>query len=217
MCHELLLHWYVSCSPQGVVLADSLLAAGDKSDAERELQTIFDVHQPVMGELKEMPYVELQQSLAAKQPEGLWYERGILTQSLHPDLIAACVAAFAEAPLPSAMIGFLQMGGAVRDVAPNETAYYHRTAEWWILVLCNFQHKEQRPKVADWCRTLYQKMASFACGSYSNVIGDMTSPIDKVYGNNLDRLQKLKQRYDAHNFFHHNRNIVPKLTPTGNM
>jgi FAD/FMN-containing dehydrogenase len=50
-----------------------------------------------------------------------------------------------------------------------------------------------------------------ATGAYVNYLGDdeAAGRVKSAYGDNYERLQKLKTRYDPENVFHLNQNIVP--------
>ena len=63
-----------------------------------------------------------------------------------------------------------------------------------------------------WTRETYDALSSYMQeGSYVNYLGDDESAdrVQGAYGDNYERLQKLKTQYDPDNVFHLNQNILP--------
>ena len=63
-----------------------------------------------------------------------------------------------------------------------------------------------------WCREYYEALHPFSAGgAYINFMmdGEGEDRIRGTYGDNYERLARIKAKYDAQNFFRVNQNIPP--------
>lgn len=97
------------------------------------------------------------------------------------------------------------------DVAPDATAFEHRNAKYWLLIIGTWKSVEEREGVVNWVREVHQAMKPFASGTYAPVIGGGTEedPTGLAFNSNMQRLVELKQKFDPQNLFRNNRNIDP--------
>lgn len=105
------------------------------------------------------------------------------------------------------------MGGAVSRVGPTETAFGDRSAPFMLSVDGNwFEPKDAEAEKA-WTRNVIGEAERFSTGmAYLNFSGDAPGDaglVQSAYGQNLDRLQQLKKKYDPQNLFRLNNNIAP--------
>ena len=102
--------------------------------------------------------------------------------------------------------------GAATRVGPTDTAFPHRSEGYNLLVLAQWLDAAATAANIEWARETYARMQQFVAGGrYVNYL-DNDEPSDAVaaaYGANYPRLRMLKTKYDPHNFFRLNQNILP--------
>lgn len=136
-----------------------------------------------------MPYAAVVPPQGLDHPAGPGpFVRGGLVEHLTPDVAAglARLAASGEAPLIQAR----QVGGAINDVAPDATAYAHRTQTAMLSAV----GRAQEPLNARWDAEVHPHVT----GLYLSFDTD-TRPErlhDAFPGATLDRLRALKAAYD---------------------
>ena len=108
--------------------------------------------------------------------------------------------------------GFQAYGGAIGEVANDDSAFSHRDAlieffagQTWV------DPAEDAARMAS-ARAFGAALAPFASGVYVNVVFDQSpAELTRAYGEaKLARLATLKHRWDPDNVFHLNQNIAPR-------
>jgi FAD/FMN-containing dehydrogenase len=106
------------------------------------------------------------------------------------------------------MLQLRSLGGAVNDISPQETAYAHRTQQFFVSALAG-DFQEQR-LVRNW-----ESLAPMLNGLYINFETDTSiERVKEAYPSPVfERLQQLKAEYDPGNIFNRNLNIPPARIP----
>ncbi len=116
--------------------------------------------------------------------------------------------------LPSGQceIFFAALGGAINRVPADATAYSHRSANYVLNVHTRWDDASEDDKCVSWARDFFKATEPFAMGGvYINFMADdEDSRVSAGFGDNYDKLAKVKAKYDPHNLFRVNQNIVPK-------
>jgi FAD/FMN-containing dehydrogenase len=122
------------------------------------------------------------------------------------------IAAAAAAPGPECEVFIAQLGGAMGRIAPADTAYAGRDANYVMNVHGRWQSAEDDDRGREWARRLYRDAAPFGTGGgYVNFLTeDEGGRVVQAYGANYERLQAIKQRFDPDNLFRMNVNVVPR-------
>jgi Berberine and berberine like len=159
-----------------------------------------------------MPLPAMQKLIdEAGPPNAHFYWKSSFVTDFPDELIDMLVehANRAESPLHSLVIEFF--GGAASRVAPAATAFAQRKAEYNIQLSAQWTDPAGRDKHVAWARTGAQKLAPFSSGAVLlNYLGnEPPAEIEAAFGDNLQRLRELKRKYDPHNFFQQNQNIMP--------
>jgi FAD/FMN-containing dehydrogenase len=104
-----------------------------------------------------------------------------------------------------------QLGGAVKHVADDATAYGARDAEFVVNVHGRWRSPGDDDRVIGWARRLYDALTPHATGSaYLNFLtADEAGRVGAAYGKNFARLGQIKAKYDPDNLFKGNQNIKP--------
>ena len=190
---------------------------GAIEDGDKHYQALKDFGPPVADLLGPIPYVALQSLLDPLWGPGVsnYFRSGFLTR-LGPDVTAVVQSFLSRRPTGVASEFHIhQMGGAIDDVAPDDTAYSGRGAPYVWNITTRWEDAADTAANIAWARDFGAALEPFSTGqSYVNFIGD-TGP-DRVRAayppETYARLVQVKDRYDPENVFHLNQNIVPSAS-----
>jgi FAD/FMN-containing dehydrogenase len=106
-------------------------------------------------------------------------------------------------------VQFRVLGGAISRVAPDATAYAHRTSP--IMVIVARPLEDQELAARQWTEELAQALYQGVDGAYVNFFGPHdVDRIEAAYpGETMARLRRIKATYDPVNLFRNNDNITP--------
>ncbi|WP_207590910.1 FAD-binding protein [Halomontanus rarus] len=184
---------------------------GPQEQAEAVIQLARDVAEPLFEHVDPMPYPALQSMFDDLYPPGdQWYWKGDFVRELTDEAIAEH-RRFAEVPTPKSTMHLYPVDGAVHRVDEDETAWSHRDATWSMVIVGVDRDPYKSEQITDWARSYWEAVHSHtAGGSYVNfMMEEGRDRIRATYGDNYERLQAVKARYDPDNFFHVNQNIEP--------
>lgn len=151
-------------------------------------------------------------------PNYSFWDRSLYAESEIPsDGIDRLVRAVSGFPRPGsgrdgAVALFGWVGGAVSDVAPQATAYVHRTAQSLVEIAASWPTVSTpagvEPIPADireWSERVWEIVRPFSNGrSYQNFPDpELQGWSEAYYGSNLPRLKALKRQWDPDNVFSH--------------
>jgi len=112
---------------------------------------------------------------------------------------------------PMRVVQFRILGGAIARVAPDATAYAHRTAPIMVNVASFYEGPADKPARADWVARLSAALDQGVAGAYVNFVGDEGEQgVRASYpGSTWNRLAAVKAKYDPTNVFRLNQNVPP--------
>jgi FAD/FMN-containing dehydrogenase len=198
--------------PEGPALDIILCYCGAIEEGEKALRPMRSYGSPLMDSVAPAPYATVQNLLTAIfQPGRLHYWKSGFVHSLSDEAIESLVGFFA-ANLPGffAAIAVEHLGGAIRRVRAQDTAYERRNANHSLLVLRMWQDPANSEQNIEWARRCYQIAEPFLDGVYVNYLGDEgEGRVRAAYGGNYEQLREIKSKYDPTNFFRLNQNIKP--------
>jgi FAD/FMN-containing dehydrogenase len=191
---------------------------GDLDAARSYLRTIRSIGTPVAEQVQEMRYVELQSIGDQRHHHGLrrystghyladlsdaaidaFLSRGIAAGSSEPDL----------ARMPGG--GFQGYGGAIAEVAEDESAFSHRKTLVEFFGGATWADPAEDAERMALARAWGAAMEPFATGAYVNALADTGDDVvHRIYRTDTHaRLADLKWKYDPDNVFHLNQNVRP--------
>ena len=187
---------------------------GDLDSGRAALEPLRAFGPPVVDMLREMSYVELQQTVDKTIPAGRHaYVKSDFLARLDERALAVLAEHHMTATSPHCQILVHQMGGALAREPVGGTAFPNRDAEWMLTVIAMWTdpNEEAEPHVA-WARSLWQAMRPWSAGTYVNHLGDEGAHrVREAYGASYARLVALKEQWDPDNVFRHNQNLAPRL------
>ena len=167
----------------------------------------------VLGEhVGVQPYTAWQQAfdpLLAPGARNYWKSHNFST--IKDGLIDVVMEYVAKLPSPQCEIFFGAIGGATTRPAPDSAAYAHRDAQFVMNVHGRWEDAADDKRCIAWARDYFKASAPFASGGvYVNFLtADEGDRVRSAYGQNYDRLARIKREYDPDNLFHTNQNIGP--------
>ena len=125
----------------------------------------------------------------------------------------------AAATIPSAetAIELAYLGGAVAQMAADETAFGDRSAPFIMNLLANWPDASADARNVAWVRGLFARLQpAMKPGVYVNFMsGDEQDRVPEAYHERWERMVAVKSHYDPNNFFRLNQNVVPRKQATG--
>jgi FAD/FMN-containing dehydrogenase len=186
---------------------------GDPTAAEAALKPFKTFGPPIMDSIGPTPYTVFNSILDAGFPKGaLNYWKSSFLSKLSDDAIDTMIDCFARCPTPMGSMLLEHFHGAACRVAPDATAFPHRSESYNLAALAEWLAPEQTDSCIAWARDTYAAMKPHMAGRrYVNYMSDdeETSEVASAYGANLPRLRQIKTKYDPVNLFHRNQNILP--------
>ncbi len=191
------------------------LYAGDPQAGERVLQPLRDFDKPLLDFSGVRPYLEAQRAWDADYPAGKrYYWKSANVTRMDDDAIALIADHAHRQPSPHSTIDVWHIGGAVKRVGPEASAFNGRQAAFLVNAEANWEHHEEDQANIDWARVMVADMEPYSDGSrYLNFPGLYEEGDEMMklgFGPQYARLAQLKAKYDPANLFGLNQNVKPQ-------
>jgi hypothetical protein len=188
--------------------------AGSIEDGERALQPLRRSRAPLLDLVGPVPYVGFQGALDSTVPHGSnYYWKSTHLPELDDDLIDVLAGHAFSGASPRSYAVMFHLGGAVRRVDADATAFGNRQATHAITLDAVWRPGEDFGALdTAWVRGFFAALGPFRQGVYVNFLAADEGPdrVREAYGDaTWSRLAAVKARYDPDNAFHHNQNIRP--------
>jgi hypothetical protein len=198
----------------GTPLAALILChCGDVKQAEKDVRPLLEFGSPVMTQVGPMPYPAVNTMLDDAFPRGaLNYWKSNFIRELGEDAIGLMVDRFARSPSPMSGMVVEHFHGAVSRVGLTDTAVPHREPGYNVLLASVWMDPKTTDQNIAWTRATFADLTPhWAKLRYVNYLGDdeAKDAVQSAYGPNYARLVEVKRKYDPHNLFRLNQNIVP--------
>jgi FAD/FMN-containing dehydrogenase len=174
----------------------------------KELPPLFDFVTP-------MPYVALHQMFDEATAWGLYnYEKSLYLEEITEDAVSVIVEMMPRKSSPLSLMLLYQLDEAYCEVAEMETAFGGgRTARYGMFIVGMCPTPELLVADRAWAREFYEAMRPLGIGdaTYVNALAvDDQDRMRASYGEaKVQKLARIKGRYDPGNLFHRNINIKP--------
>ena len=185
--------------------------SGPANDADRVLEPLRKLGNPMADTIKTWDYVALQRSTDRSDPrnEGTYLKSGFL-DAYPAELPGAIMDGFKADPQRNTVLFFQHSGGAIGRVAKDATAFPHRHTTHNMLSAVSWKLENDAKPHMDYLRNYWKGLERFTNGYYTNeTIDEAQGVIDENYQGNLGRMRQVKKKYDPMNLFRLNANVQP--------
>jgi hypothetical protein len=203
-------------SPEGMPLYGLVCAyIGPPEDAEPHWQRLRELGSPLVDTLGPRTWLEIQSMLEGPTPPGMrHYWKAEYVPGVDAQLAGVLVEAMLRAPSPETLIVIVPTWGAQTRVPVDATAFPHRNFAFQVIITGQCSTPDLDQPMIDWTREVWEELLPWAVGGvYVNDLTEeevrQTDRVRHAYGQNYDRLTRIKAVYDPDNFFHVNANIEP--------
>jgi FAD/FMN-containing dehydrogenase len=186
--------------------------SGPVEEGEKVVRPMKEFGTPLLNLCRPKPFVAHQSMFDPSFPKGWWYYfRSADLAELNDDVIDIIAARAPQMTSPLTAFPIFQLGGAIRRVGENETAYSGRRAGHTININATTATAAGFDEEREWSRNFWTALAPYHTSVYVNFLMDEGEErIRQAYGaEKYDRLKALKRQYDPDNFFRLNQNIPP--------
>ncbi len=186
--------------------------AGNVDEGKEVVRPLREFGNPVGDAVAPTSYTTAQSMVDALYVKGAGnYWKSHNLTGLSEDIIDTLVECAMKLPTPQSDILIQQLGGAINDHAPDATAYPHRDTEFVATFGGRWEGPAKNEECIAWVRGCHDSLTEHVtAGVYVNFLSpDEEDRRRAAYGNNHERLRRIKARYDPDNFFHVNHNIEP--------
>jgi FAD/FMN-containing dehydrogenase len=196
------------------VIAISGVYVGDGQRGEQILGAVRAFGDPIFDVLEPLPYTSVQRMVDVFFPacELRYYWKGLYLDDLREPVISDLAAAFARTPSPLSMLVIWAQGGALSRIKPGDTAVGARTSPFLLEILANWEDPECNDSNIAWARAVFEDMGQCSRGkpniNFPGVEEDMKSLVMAAFGEQYERLVRVKRKYDPANVFRANQNIT---------
>ena len=195
------------------VASTSLVWTGDHDAGLPYVEQVLSMCQANSVRSRAVSFMDLQTMADCDFPHGRrYYTKSGYFACLDDSTIDLLVEAIATIPSSETQIEFAYLGGAVAQVAADETAFGDRSAPFIMNLLANWSDPSRDAENVSWIRTLFSRLRpGMKPGVYVNFMsGDEQERVTEAYRQRWDRMVSVKSHYDPSNFFRLNQNVRPR-------
>jgi FAD/FMN-containing dehydrogenase len=185
--------------------------AGDPADADEALAPARAL-QPALDGVQPLPPAALNSAFDPIYPPGeQWYWRSHMVSEISDDALATNMEFGQTLPTWKCTTHLYPISGAAAEVGRDDTAWAARDGGWVQVIVGVDADAANAELVTGWAKSYSEAMQPYAAGGgYVNMIMDEGEDrVRGIYGDNYDRLARVKGEYDPENVFRVNQNIKP--------
>lgn len=188
---------------------------GPMEDAAKAFEPIRNFKTPALDFVGPLPLPSLQSMFDALYPPGLqWYWKGDYVKDLTDEAIDEHMKHGSQLPSMLSTMHLYPINGAASRVDKNDTAWSYRDATYAMVIVGVDSDPAKKDELIKWARDYWSALHPYSAGgSYINfMMEEGQDRVKATYGDNYQRLVKIKTKYDPHNLFRVNQNITPATT-----
>jgi hypothetical protein len=186
--------------------------AGAVEDGERIVRPLRKFGSPLLDLCAPKPFLAHQAMFDPSFPRGRWYYfRSCDVDALTDEVIDITADRALQMRSPLNAFPIFHLGGAIRDVSDDATAFSGRGAGHTFNINATTESADGFAEEREWSRSFWSALEPYHTSVYVNFLMDEGQErIRQAYGaDRYDRLKALKRKYDPENFFRLNQNIPP--------
>ena len=197
-----------------LVLSILVCWTGSVEEGERALAPLRALARPVSDTVSPIPYPRIYAFTAHQEVRHGWSIRSMFADELSDTTLDAALEAMGRATSPYSIVQFRGLGGAMRRVTSEETAFAHRERRYFVAIIGVWLDPAEDASVHQaWVRSLWQQIRHERSGVYVNFLEEDEGKeriLDAYPAATFARLTEIKRRYDPRNLFKFNQNIRPR-------
>jgi len=193
------------------IIMAMMVYAGDVAKGEQAMAPFRKLAEPYADMLRPMSYTEMY------PPEESEYHPVAAARTMFLDRVDRAVAEtiLDHVQTSTAMMAVAQLrvlGGAMARIPADATAYAHRKSKIMANLAALYEKPEDRSTHEAWVTEFERSIQQSDKGAYVNFINSIgEKQLRAAYpGSTLEKLRRVKAKYDPNNLFHLNQNIPPK-------
>jgi FAD/FMN-containing dehydrogenase len=187
---------------------------GSEDDAAAAMAPLLDaLPEPLMHGVAPVPYPALQSSFDGLYPPGdQWYWRADFVNEIPDEAIEIHARFAAGMPSMKSTMHMYPIDGATHDTDSDATAWGYRDATWGSVFAGVDPDPVNVDDIRRWSVDYHEALHPYSAGgAYVNMMMDEgRERVRASYGDNYNRLARVKATYDPGNVFRVNQNIEPE-------
>lgn len=188
---------------------------GDLEKAEEVFKPIREFKKPAIDFVGPIPHPALQSMFDVFYPAGYqWYWKADFVNELSDEAIERHAEFGEKLPTLLSTMHLYPINGAAHKPGKSDTAWNFRDATWAQVIVGVDPDPANKDKIVSWTRDYYDALHPYgAGGAYINfMMEEGEERIRATYGDNYEKLEQIKAKYDPENLFRVNQNIKPLVT-----
>ena len=207
---------FVDESVHGSIVIFAVLCwAGDVEQGEAAIAPFLGLAEPHANLVGPKAYAEL---FPPEDPDyhPLAVSRTMLLDGVDLGVAKAVLDALESSDAPLRAVQLRVLGGAVSRVAPDATAYAHRSSRVMANVAAFYEGPDDKADKQRWMEETSALLDTGDTGAYVNFLNDEGEDrVRAAYpGGTWERLSAVKATYDPENLFRRNQNVPPQRSAT---
>ncbi len=190
-------------------------STGTLEQANAILEPVRSFRRPAFEFFAPMPFPMLQSMFDGLYTPGLqWYWKADFVKELSDEAIALHIKHGSELPSLHSTMHLYPINGAAHKPRNDATPWDHRDATWSEVIVGVDPDPANTDHITAWAKNYWEALHPYgAGGAYINFMmdGEGEDRIRATYGDNYERLARIKAKYDPDNFFRVNQNIRPEV------
>ncbi|KDE21902.1 dehydrogenase [Bacillus subtilis] len=186
---------------------------GPKTELKKLLKPLLKAGSPTSGMVKTTPFIEAVtffNSPGGNQPQKMKRSGSFIEKPVSERAISTIKHFLEHAPNQNASVWQQALGGAAGRIAPDQTAFYYRDAIIAQEYLTNWTSPEEKRQNVRWIEGLRTSLSRETMGDYVNWPDiEIRNWPRTYYGENVERLRRVKTKYDPENVFRFEQSIPP--------
>ncbi len=196
-----------------LVLSILVCWTGSAEDGERALAPLRALATPVADTVSPIPYPRIYSFTAHQEVRHGWSIRSMFADELSDATLDVALEEMQRSTSPYSIVQFRGLGGAMRRVTSEETAFAHRERRYFVAIIAVWLDPAEDATVHQaWTRSLWRQIHHDGSGVYVNFLEEDEKEriLDAYPAATFARLAEIKRRYDRRNLFTFNQNIRPQ-------
>ena len=189
---------------------------GTPEEAKKDLEPFLKIGPPQETTIKLVDWVEaikgFEDATAVYLTDKPEYKSSgaYAMKPLPQDAIKIIINTLQKSPSPLLNVLLFSMGGACAEIAPTETAYFYRKAPFFVVYSTQWLDPKDDQKQTAELDALRDKLLPYTIGDYiGNPDRNLKNYLVDYFGVNVERLRRVKLKYDPNNIFQFEQGIPP--------